>query len=175
MGWVTRGVPHVESIADHSFGVALLALALCDMLSEADQGVHPDREKVLVMALLHDLAEVRLTDLPASASRLIPAQLKSEAEATAIARLLAPLPTSGQLEAWWQEFEDSSTAEGKIVRDADKLEMMVQCLRYEQAGSAGLEEFWQAMDQRQWSYAICAEIYGRLREARPHGQQGAGL
>jgi putative hydrolase of HD superfamily len=160
-GWGLRGVPHVESVAEHSFGVAFVALALADVLED-----DLDLEKVLVMAVLHDLAEVRLTDLPSTAVRLIPDEVKSQAEATAIADLLAPLPTAGRLTALWQEFEDSASPEGCLVRDADKLEMMVQCLRYERAGSRGLDEFWQAMDRRAWHYPLCAELYGRLREMR---------
>ena len=161
-GWGMRGVPHVESVAEHSFGVAFVALALADVLDE-----DLDLEKVLVMALLHDLAEVRLTDLPATAVRLIPAEVKSGAEATAIADLLAPLPAAGRLAALWQEFEDSASPEGRLVRDVDKLEMMVQCLRYELAGSRGLDEFWQAMDRRDWHYPLCAELYARLKAMRP--------
>jgi putative hydrolase of HD superfamily len=162
-GWLTRGVPHVESVAEHSFGVAFVALALADAL--ADEAL--DLEKVLVMALLHDLAEVRLTDLPASATRLIPGQVKSEAEATAIEDLLGPLPGAGHWAALWHDFEGGTSAEGRLVRDADKLEMMVQCLRYEQAGSRGLDEFWQAMDQRAWHFPLCAELYTRLKAMRP--------
>ena len=67
----------------------------------------------------------------------------------------------------WREFEDHSSPEGQLVRDVDKLEMMVQCLRYELAGSRGLDEFWKAMDQRVWHYAISGELYARLREMRP--------
>lgn len=170
-GWGMRGVPHVESVAEHSFGVAFLALALVEALQAggaAGAEDEPlDREKVLIMALLHDLAEVRLTDLPSTAVRLIPETVKSEAEARAMADLLAALPTGGHLAALWQEFEDHASPEGRLVRDADKLEMMVQCLRYEMAGSRGLDEFWQAMDGRTWHYSLCAELYGRLRELRP--------
>ena len=91
-GWLTRGVPHVESVADHSFGVAFVALAMADAL----EGDELDLEKILVMAVLHDLGELRLTDLPLSASRLIPTQVKRDAEATAIGDLLAPLSSSGR-------------------------------------------------------------------------------
>lgn len=170
-GWGMRGVPHVESVAEHSFGVAFVALALTDALNAESGGesgqVALDLEKVMVMALLHDLAEVRLTDLPASAVRLLPEAAKSRAEATAIGDLLAPLPGAGRWKDVWQEFEDQASPEGQLVRDADKLEMMVQCLRYEQAGSRGLDEFWKAMDRRAWYYAISAELYDRLREMRP--------
>jgi putative hydrolase of HD superfamily len=161
-GWALRGVPHVESVAEHSFGTAFVALVLAGALQET-----LDLEKVLVMALLHDLAEVRLTDLPVPAVRLIPAEVKSQVEAQAIAELLAPLPNAARLRALWQEFEDRDGPEGRLVRDADKLEMMVQCLRYEQAGSRGLDEFWQAMDALEWHYPLCAELYTCLREMRP--------
>ena len=170
-GWFQRGVPHVESVAEHSFGVAFVALAMSDLVndeSERESGqVLLDLEKVLTMALLHDLAEVRLTDLPVSATKLFPETVKSRAEASAIGDLVAPLPAAGRWTALWQEFEDQSSPEGRLVRDADKLEMMVQCLRYEQAGSRGLDEYWLASDQRAWHYAASGELYARMREMRP--------
>ncbi len=166
-GWVMRGVPHVESVAEHSFGTAFVALALAEALAAEEQGGPFDVEQVLIMALLHDLAEVRLTDLPVSAVRLIPPGVKSQAEAAAISDLLAPLPAAGQLAALWQAFEDSSSPEGRLARDADKLEMMVQCLRYEQAGCRDLDEFWQTMDGHHWHYDLSARLYHRLRAMRP--------
>lgn len=113
------------------------------------------------------LAEVRLTDLPASAQRLIPDAVKSAAETAAITDLLTPLPSAGALAVLWREFEDASTPEGRLVRDADKVEMMVQCLRYEQAGVRSLDEFWQAMDRHVWHYPLAADLYARLRALRP--------
>jgi putative hydrolase of HD superfamily len=126
-----------------------------------------DAEKVLIMALLHDLAEARLTDLPASAARLIPEEVKSRAEAHALGDMLAPLPGAGRLRALWQEFEDRSSPEGQLVRDADKLEMMIQALRYELAGSRGLDEFWQVVDHLSWHYPVSREVYAQLRMLRP--------
>lgn len=167
-GWLMRGVPHVESVAEHSYGVAFVALALVDVLqANGDLDLPVDGEKVLIMALLHDLAEVRLTDLPLRAIQLLPGPVKSQAEALAIVDLLDPLPTANRLQGLWQEFEDATSPEGRLVRDADKLEMMIQCLRYEQSGSRGLDEFWQAMDQRQWCYALSADLYRRLKAMRP--------
>jgi len=164
-GWAMRGVPYVESIADHIMGTTFVALALADVLNADGQGL--DVEQVLLMALVHDLAEVRLTDLPASAARLIPAEVKSRAEAEAMAALLAPLPGASRLLGLWQAFEDRDSREGRLVRDADKLEMMVQCLRYELAGSRGLDEFWEAIDALVWHYPLSGELYARLRAMRP--------
>ena len=167
-GWLLRGVPHVESVADHSFGVTFVALALADSLNGASgQGASAlDLEKVLIMAVLHDLAEVRLTDLPVPAMRLLAAEVKETAEARALGELLAVLPGKERFEALWKEFEDHDSPEGRLVRDADKLEMMVQCLRYEQAGSRGLDEFWQAMDAQSWHYELSSELYRRLKAKR---------
>jgi putative hydrolase of HD superfamily len=167
-GWITHGVPQGESVAEHSFGVIFVALTLVDAMgASSDQDGDLDLEKVLVMALLHDLAEVRLTDLPSSATRLIPEPVKSQAEKAAMESLLAPLPGAEQLRALWQQFEDNTSAEGRLVRDADKLEMMIQCLRYELAGSRGLDEFWAGMDNRRWNYALSADLYDRLKSLRP--------
>jgi putative hydrolase of HD superfamily len=167
-GWRMRGVPDPESVAEHSYGVALVALALADVLrAEAGAGAKLDLARLLPIALLHDLAEVRLTDLPVSAVRLLGGGAKREAEAAALRPLLEPLPSRERLVELWHEFEDASSPEGRLVRDADKLEMMLQCLRYEQAGSRGLEEFWQAMDRHSWCYPLSARLYAALRQLRP--------
>jgi putative hydrolase of HD superfamily len=166
-GWAMRGVPHVESVAEHSFGVALVALSLADGLAAGTELASPlDVEQVLAMAVLHDLAEVRLMDLPVSAARLMPPGLKMQAEAAALAGLLAPLPGAGHLLHLWQAYQEGSSPEARLVRDADKLEMMIQCLRYEQAGSRDLGEFWQAMDEHDWHYTLASEVYEGLRARR---------
>lgn len=170
-GWLTRGVVGAESVAEHSFGTAWVALALADAVRA--EGTEPglDLEKVLLIALLHDLAEVRLTDLPSSATRLIHAEVKSQAEAAAMGELLAPLAGAESLAAWWHEFESAASPEGRLVRDADKLEMMVQCLRYEQAGNRGLEEFWQAMDSYAWQTPQSERLYQHLRSLRSENRE----
>ena len=49
------------------------------------------------------------------------------------------------------------------MRDADKVEMMIQCLHYELSGSRGLNDFWSSMDRQAWHYPLCADIYARLK------------
>src|SRR5215218_5473911 len=63
-GWLDRSVPavQVESVADHSLGVALLAWG-CALQRRAD-GAAIDPERVLMLAILHDLAEAETGDLP---------------------------------------------------------------------------------------------------------------
>ncbi len=166
-GWLLRGVPHVESVAEHAYGTATLALALCDVLNASGELAAPlDVGRVLTIALLHDLAEARLTDLPGPARRLIPEDVKSRAETAAMTSILAPLPSAARLLAAWREFEDESTPEGRLVRDADKVEMMMQCTRYgKRSGSGGLDEFWAVMDAHVWHYPLCAASM-RLKAGR---------
>jgi 5'-deoxynucleotidase YfbR-like HD superfamily hydrolase len=51
-GWVRVGLPEPESVADHSFRVALLAVLFGPRLGL-------NGEKLVRLALLHDLAEAR--------------------------------------------------------------------------------------------------------------------
>jgi len=167
-GWLLRGVPDAESIADHSFGAAFVVLALADVLNASGTLPAPlDTGRALAIAVLHDLPEARLTDLPGPAQRLIPREVKAEAEAEALEALTAGLPSAAQFQTLWREFEDASTPEGRLVRDADRVEMMIQCLRYELSGSRGLDDFWANMDRPAWHYPLCADIYARLKGLRP--------
>jgi putative hydrolase of HD superfamily len=65
-GWIFAKAPH-ESVADHSFGAAVIALALARM-----EGLNPEDEAALLRrALLHDLHEARIGDLTPSQKRRI--------------------------------------------------------------------------------------------------------
>lgn len=167
-GWLLRNVPQVESVADHSYSMAVMTLTLADALNASGALAEPlDAGRALTIAVLHDLAESRLTDLPGPAMRFLAPEAKSQAESAAIAEILRPLPSAESFRALWHEFEDATSPEGRLVCDTDKLEMMVQCLRYERAGVRGLEEFWASVDRYTWNYPLCAELYRALKDLRP--------
>lgn len=136
IGWLQRGVAHAESVADHSFGLAALAL----VFTAADDAV--DRERVLAMALLHDVAEALLGDLPFSARRLIGDAVKRDAERRALVELCAPLPGGERLIRLWEEYAAGATREARLVKALDRIETLVQALAYERAGNRLLNEFW---------------------------------
>src|SRR4051794_23892433 len=77
-GWLDRGVPplHVESVADHSLGVALLAWGCA--LQRRAEGVAIDPERVLMIAILHDLVEAETGDLPPYDQASIPDEHERE-------------------------------------------------------------------------------------------------
>ncbi len=146
-GWLDRGIPDIEteSVADHSFGVALLVW----LLAPDDL----DRTRMIELALVHDLAEafvgdstpydrdaVRALD-PEQRRALLdqrhvrsPEQsaAKQAAEDAAIERLAATLPAGrGRLlRERWAELRDRSTPEAQFVKRMDVLETWVQSRRY---------------------------------------------
>ncbi len=137
-GWAVKGVADFESVADHSHGVSLIALLLTDLIDEEF-----DREKVLSMAVMHDLPESVTGDLSLGGSRLLPKGAKATAEKAAMNELLAGIGFGPRWQALWQEFEDLSSPEAKVVRDADRIDLLVQALVYERTtGTVQLEEFW---------------------------------
>lgn len=50
----------------------------------------------------------------------------------------------------WTEYTEGSTREGRLVKALDRLEMLLQALVYERAGSRAMAEFWSDIDDN-WS------------------------
>lgn len=118
-GWVERGIPEAESVADHSFRVALMALLLSP--------VGLDRGKILKMAVLHDLAESVVGDLTPQSPDY---PSKPQREFTVLKALLAPFDEKEEFLELWSEFETGLTPEARFVREIDRLEAAVQATEY---------------------------------------------
>ena len=139
-GWLQRGVSNAESVAEHTFGVAALALLIGDTVDGMDRG------KLLAIAMLHDMAEALLSDLPASAKRFIGAEHKHDAERSALEEMLKQLPNRAEYLALWDEYARGGSREARLVKGIDRIEMLVQALAYERAGSRALGEFWEDIE-----------------------------
>jgi len=135
-GWLQRGVTSAESVAEHSFGVAALAV----VLTAADDSWN--RERILAMALIHDFAEALLGDLPLSARRLIGEAVKRDAERRAMVEICAAIPGGERLMLLWEEYTAGETREARFVKALDRVETLLQALAYERAGNRSLDEFW---------------------------------
>lgn len=162
-GWLFAGVAQPESVADHSWATALLALALATCINSdlAANGLSKPLDVGLVVqiAVVHDLAESVVTDLPLRATQLLGKDVKHNAEATALEQLTHDLPSSADFISLWREYSELASPEGRLVRDADKLEMVHQALAYEQAGNQNLGEFWQDPG---WQYPVSTEVFAAL-------------
>jgi putative hydrolase of HD superfamily len=116
-GWRRVGVPAPESVAAHSWGVAFAALLRCPP--------HLNREKVLIMALLHDLAEVRVGDITPYDG--ISKAEKHQLEHAAMAELLVDHP---ELLALWHESEARQSPEACFLKEMDLLDMGLTAQHY---------------------------------------------
>lgn len=147
-GWLDRGVPpaETESIADHILMTTLIAWIAA--------GPSLDRDKVLRLALVHDLAEAVTGDPPPySRAELPPASdpealraffsrrhvrsaeakaAKDRAEAEALERLreLMPEQAGEEIFALWREYEEGATPEAQFVKDVDRFEAFLQARDY---------------------------------------------
>lgn len=157
-GWLLRGVSPCESIADHSFGVALTALLLTDELRAAGESV--DGERVLRMAIVHDAPEAKTGDIPMPSKTAELDRAVTELETRLVSQLLPE-----RLARDWAEAEAGETLEAKIVKAADKIQMMVKVIAYERQRGAHLHEFWDNRKNfRDMELPLAKRVFERLRE-----------
>jgi putative hydrolases of HD superfamily len=166
-GWFFAGITQPESVAEHSFVATWVAILLAEQVNQSweSQGLATplDLGKIMQIALVHDLAESVLTDLPKRSTDLIGKAVKYQAEATVLQQLFQQMPNGDRYVACWQEYADGATPEARLVRDADKLEMIHQALCYEQGGQRNVGEFWQ---EQLWHYPASQSLVEELQRLR---------
>ncbi|GBD20272.1 5'-deoxynucleotidase YfbR [bacterium HR28] len=143
-GWIDRGVREPESVADHSFRLALMAWVLAQRRPDLDA------TRAMLLALVHDAAEAIAGDRtpfdaalqagaePAVLFRQRPVYdpeaeaRKTAAERAALRELAAllPEPVGERLIEAWEEYEAAQRPEARFVRQLDKLETVLQALEY---------------------------------------------
>jgi len=152
-GWVMHGIKHPESTADHIFRVVILSWLL-------NKKKKLDEEKVLKIALVHDICEVYAGDetpydplLPEKINlsnrgkikkilkkwpNFSPEDKKKKAsekykrESEGINKLISRLPPviEKEIRGLWANFEKGLTKEGRFVYQVDKAENFLQGLEY---------------------------------------------
>jgi len=158
-GWMLRGVQDGESVSEHSWHVVTLVWAL----GPGVPGI--DLLRALELAIVHDLAEVRIGDLPRTAARYLPPGAKHAGEEAALGELLAPL--GERAVELYREYHERATREARLVAACDKLQLMLKVTLYERWGAGGLGEFWQnPANFPDDEFAPVAELFAALRAAR---------
>ncbi len=137
-GWQLRGIKECESIADHCFGVVFLTHFLAPLVE-----AKLDREKAVSIAIVHEIGETRIGDIPFVALKYF--QNKEEIETQAIEDVVSPLGIEAIKESikLFREFEYGLTIEGRFVKAIDKLEMLATAAEYEKTGFSSLKDFWE--------------------------------
>ena len=122
-GWKNKlALEHVESVADHSYSMTLMAMILSDL-----QGL--DSTKIMKMSLLHDLVESVVGDFtPEEISKA----KKHELENKEMKIILSKLPSNliNKYNDLWDEFQIQESKESIFVHELDRLEMLYQAKKY---------------------------------------------
>lgn len=148
-----------------------------------------DTNRCIRMALVHDLAEATVGDITPYCG--VTDEDKHAQELAAMQELTAKLSGIGlsplsstnddttsnsnvvgeDILSLWKEYEAGETAEAKLVKDIDKLEMILQALEYEQDGKNGksLDGFFDGT-RGKWRTPI-GEAWGNEIESRRTRQQ----
>ncbi len=159
-GWVLRKIDNPESIAGHTFRTALMAWVLGNK-----KGLNTER--LLKMALIHDLCEVYAGDttpydsiLPDNEKKLqkilkrLPrfsekkkkelAEQKYQKEEKALKELILDLPSGLRREVknLWLDYEKGLTPEGRFFNQADRLENLLQAMEYWEEQRKGPQKPW---------------------------------
>ncbi|TAJ21302.1 MAG: HD domain-containing protein [Planctomycetota bacterium] len=158
-GWIQAGMPWIETVAAHSHSTALLVLALGARVEPALDVDHACR-----LAVLHDVPEALLGDIPRSASELLPSGAKREAERRAAELLLAPFGAG--LERACGELAEQRTREARFTRACDRLQLGLRLLGYLRGGARVDRQFrdWIAA-QELTEFAPCVELQRELVSA----------
>jgi putative hydrolase of HD superfamily len=122
-GWKNKlSLENVESVADHSYSMTLMAMTLSDL-----QGL--DSTKIMKMSLLHDLVESVVGDFtPEEISKA----KKQELENIEMKNILSKLPNNlvDDYIDLWSEFQKHESKESIFVHELDRLEMLYQAKKY---------------------------------------------
>lgn len=120
----------VESIAEHIFGVQMLAIA---MKSEYEYDI--DIMKVIFMIAIHELWETIIGDLT---QFQISREEKENIEHEAVHNILKDLIDGEKIEKLFLEFDEHKTKESLFAYQCDKLECDLQSKLYDEEGCVDL-------------------------------------
>ena len=127
----------VENIQEHSLQVAMIAHALALIRNRLFAG-DLDPERVMVLAVFHEVSEVITGDFPSPLKYFNPeiSRAYSEIEQVARRKLWDMIPAELQADYRSVLFQEEADAEGwEVVKAADKISAYAKCLEELKAGN----------------------------------------
>ncbi|MHB8765849.1 MAG: HD domain-containing protein [Deferrisomatales bacterium] len=122
-GWQFLGSGQ-ESVAEHIFRTAMIAYTLARLRDDVDV------DRVVKLALFHDLPEARTGDLNYLNQKYVQVDEERAAE-----DMVRGLPFGGEITDLLAEFRAQATPEAILARDADNLEMVLQLKEHQDVGN----------------------------------------
>ncbi len=139
-GWIKHHIPDPESVADHSFRVAVMSLVLAEKA-----GI--DANKCVKMALVHDIGEAKVGDLiKFDAKGYLPGYEEKLLNESKAVEEITGLIGGKVYDSLFKEYSENKSKEARFVKQVDKLERALQALEYEKKVRIKLDEFFQSAD-----------------------------
>jgi putative hydrolase of HD superfamily len=119
-----------ESIAEHSFMTAFI----CFVMAKMDETLN--LERLVSMALVHDIAEARTGDL-----NYVEKKYSIPDEPKAISHLIRHVSFGKDINDLIEEFNQGETAEAKLANDADQISFILELKKLLDLGARGPEKW----------------------------------
>ncbi len=126
-----------ETIAEHSFMTAFICFAMARINPDVDS------EKLVTMALVHDIAEARTGDL-----NYVEKKYCKTDESKAIAHLTRHIPFGDDIRALVDEFNHGESKEAKLANDADQISFILELKKLMDTGVKGPEKWIPIISER---------------------------
>ena len=172
-GWIGK-VPtsNIESLADHSFGVALWTY----VLGTIEQEINPEAkeklkvEKAVIKALFHDVHESLFLDMDRSIQKVLGeegARIKQEIEEkleNKLVQIMSECLTKNEEEVKRNLYSEN-TLENELVRLADKVDLSFQVRNYRERGWLSEESAKEFLEkEKEFLSSSKLQIAGLLKE-----------
>lgn len=124
-GFIAMGFKRNEadSVAAHSFSTALLAYFLAKSMHKSGEKIDP--EKVLKMALVHDIGETIVGDVGTFVKGMAGGVFKN-IEEEGVKALVDGLDSKDEIIKLVEEYNDRKSVEARVVKVADNLDALAQ-------------------------------------------------
>ncbi|MCK5312808.1 MAG: HD domain-containing protein [Desulfobacteraceae bacterium] len=119
-----------ENVAEHSFMTALIGFTISRIEPDID------KEKVISMALLHDLGEARTGDLNYVQQKYVDINEKK-----VLSDLISGLTFGEDIAKLINEFNECKTREAKLANDADQLSFILELKKLQDTGAKSPEKW----------------------------------
>lgn len=143
-----------DNIADHSFRVAIIGMILAELEK-------CDTNKVLKMCLFHDVAEARIGD-----ANFLNKQYLELDEEGARRDQMEDLPGADEILEILEEFEERTSKESIVAKDADLLDQMILQQEYFYKDEHNHDK-WQSHTQRYLKTESAKKLAKKIKETNP--------
>lgn len=163
--WCQFGGVRFANVTEHSYRVAWIAIILATREKA-------DIARVMQLALLHDLPEVRTGDV-----NYLSRMYTTRAESDALRHATTGTSLQDTVQGLWEELEARQTLEAKIVKDADNLDCDLELCEQLAVGvdlKAVFEPTRQAAYDR-LSTESAKQLFHEIRRSNPHAWHLEGV